>query len=172
MLGMLRDLVHHKNHADAALLRTIAGHEPAASDTGLRSLLHHVILANRYWLCVFLGHPFDIDRESQVPESLEAVATLYRDTHRRETEWVMGLRESDLQRMLATPYFPARSFSLPQALIQVCMHSQGHRAQCAARLRSLGGHPPATDFIVWLKDRPAADWSQGPFGGNSGSDQL
>jgi uncharacterized damage-inducible protein DinB len=160
MLGMLRDLVQHKNHADAVLLRAIAEHGPAASDTELRGLLHHVILANRYWLFLFLGHTFDIDRESQVPESLQAVATLYRDTHSRETEWIMGLRESDLQRTLVSPFFPDRSFSLPQALIQVCMHSHGHRAQCATRLRSLGANPPAADFIVWLKDRPAADWPQ------------
>jgi uncharacterized damage-inducible protein DinB len=156
MLGMLQDLVQHKNHANEVLLRAITEHEPAASDTELRRLLHHVILANRFWLFLFLDHPFDVDRESQVPESLQAVATLYRKTHKQESEWIIGLRESDLQRTLATPFIPDRSFSLPQALMQVCMHSHGHRAQCATRLRSLGGNPPATDFILWLKDRPAA----------------
>jgi hypothetical protein len=70
MLGMLRDLVQYKNYSDAALLRAIAEHEPAASDPELRSLLRHVILANRYWLLLFLGHPFDIHRESHVPDSL------------------------------------------------------------------------------------------------------
>jgi uncharacterized damage-inducible protein DinB len=39
------------------------------------------------------------------------------------------------------------------------MHSHGHRAQCATRLRLLGGTPPAMDFILWLKDRPVPDWS-------------
>jgi uncharacterized damage-inducible protein DinB len=160
MLGMLRDLVQHKNHANAVLLRAIAEHEPAAGDTELRRLLHHIILANRFWLFLFLGHPFDVDWESQVPESLQAVATLYRETNRQETEWIIELRESDLRRTLVTPFIPDRSFSLPQALMQVCMHSHGHRAQCATRLRSLGGNPPATDFIVWLKDRPAANWSR------------
>ena len=43
-------------------------------------------------------------------------------------------------------------------MMQVAMHSLGHRAQCATRLRALGGNPPNTDFILWLKERPAADW--------------
>ena len=38
------------------------------------------------------------------------------------------------------------------------MHSYGHRAQCATRLRQLGGIPPQMDFVMWLKDRPAPDW--------------
>jgi uncharacterized damage-inducible protein DinB len=38
------------------------------------------------------------------------------------------------------------------------MHSHGHRAQCAAMLRELGGTPPAMDFITWLAGRPAAEW--------------
>jgi uncharacterized damage-inducible protein DinB len=42
-----------------------------------------------------------------------------------------------------------------QAIVQVCMHSQGHRAQCAKMLRRLGGAPPMTDFILWLANRAA-----------------
>jgi uncharacterized damage-inducible protein DinB len=43
--------------------------------------------------------------------------------------------------------------------MQVVMHSQSHRGQCASRLRAAGGQPPTLDFIVWLKDRPAPVWS-------------
>jgi uncharacterized damage-inducible protein DinB len=39
--------------------------------------------------------------------------------------------------------------------MQVCLHSHGHRAQAAKMLRRLGGEPPATDFILWLANRPA-----------------
>ena len=54
---------------------------------------------------------------------------------------------------------PGGSCSIAQAYLQVCLHSQGHRSQCASRLRALGGQPPVTDFIVWLTDRPQAQWS-------------
>jgi len=60
--------------------------------------------------------------------------------------------------MLETPFIAGSSFSISEALIQVCMHSHGHRAQCATGLGLLGGAPPAMDFILWLKEHPTPDW--------------
>jgi uncharacterized damage-inducible protein DinB len=46
---------------------------------------------------------------------------------------------------------------------QVVMHSQGHRAQNALRLRALGGAAPLTDYILWiLNDRPTPVWTDAP----------
>jgi uncharacterized damage-inducible protein DinB len=158
MLAMLHDLVQHKHHANAALLSSIAAHEKAAADPELRRLLHHIILANRFWLALFTGSDFDEAKEGVLPESLRAVESLYRDVSNREAFWIGGLQASDLERNLATPFIPDRSFSVAQALIQVCLHSHGHRAQCAVKLRELGGNPPPMDFITLLEKRPAADW--------------
>ena len=158
MLGMLRDLVHHKAWASAALLHAIRNNETAAADENLRGQLHHIILANRFWLLSCLGQAFDIETESPVPESLDAIADHYRTTHTREWEWIGHAVESDLARVLDDPLIPGGRCSVAQAYMQVCMHSHGHRAQCAKLLRSLGGKPPATDFILWLKDRPAPNW--------------
>jgi uncharacterized damage-inducible protein DinB len=155
---MLQDLVRHKNYANAALLNAIAVDERASVDPELRRLLHHIILANRFWVSLFVGNSFEVDNESKVPESFQAVSTLYRETHELETPWVTGLQNPDLDRVVVTPFIPDRSFSVAQALMQVCLHSHGHRAQCGAMLRALGGNPPPTDFIVWLKERPDADW--------------
>jgi len=79
----------------------------------------------------------------------------FRKTHDRELAWISGAQQGDLDRELETPFMPGRKFSLAQAVIQVCLHSQGHRAQCAGRLRALGGVPPAMDFMLWLQERPA-----------------
>src|SRR6266852_1321472 len=153
MLSILQDLVQHKGHANAALLKAIREQGEAAQDAELRKLLHHIILANRFWLGLFLARPFSFEKESQLPESLEAIAGQYRETHDEEMAWLSQLRQPDLDRMVDTPFIPGRSFSVSQGLMQVCMHSHGHRAQCASRLRSLGGTPPAMDFITWLKER-------------------
>jgi len=80
MLAMLQDLVHHKNYANSALLNAIAENEQASADTELRHLLHHILLANRFWVALSARQPFDLDNESRVPESLQAIATLYRET--------------------------------------------------------------------------------------------
>jgi uncharacterized damage-inducible protein DinB len=160
MLAMLQDLVDHKNYANAVLVSAIAEHEPASTDPEVLHLLHHIILANRFWVALFQGQPFDIDDESKVPESLGGVAALYRETQEREIQWMNGIHEHDLDRVVATAFLPDRTLALAQALMQVCLHSHGHRAQCAARLRALGGNPPPTDFIVWLEHRPAPNWSE------------
>ena len=159
MLALLQDLVRHKGFANAAILRSTRNHAPAAQDNELRKLLHHVILADRYWLSLILTRPFHLEEESQVPAKLETVLNLFRDTHAAELEWISNAREPDLARTVETPFIPGRGFSVAEAIMQVSMHSQGHRAQCAMRLRQLGGNSIATDFILWLKERPEADWS-------------
>jgi uncharacterized damage-inducible protein DinB len=158
MIDLLHDLIRHKAYANAALLKAIRRHEPAAQDPELRKLLHHIILADRFWLLLTLGRTFLQEEESPVPESLEAIAARYRETHTQELDWWSRLRESDLARTLETSFIPGHRYSIAQAAMQVCMHSHGHRAQCAARLRLLGGTPPAMDFVLWLKERPAPDW--------------
>jgi uncharacterized damage-inducible protein DinB len=158
MLDLFHDLVQHKGYANASLLKAIHQHEPAAQDLELRKLLHHILLANRFWFSLSIDRPFSRDEESRLPESLEAIASRYRETHLQELEWITRLQEQDMARMLESPLIPGRRFSVEQAAMQVCMHSHGHRAQCAIRLRQLGGTPPATDFIYWLMERPAPDW--------------
>jgi uncharacterized damage-inducible protein DinB len=155
---MLQDLIYHKWYANASLIKAIRGHEPAAQDPELRKNFHHILLANRYWLLLSLGLPFVVEEESKIPESIETIAAQYRGTHEQEMKWISQIQEPDLARILESPFIPGHSCSVAQALMQVCLHSQGHRAQCATRLRLLGGAPPTLDFILWLKERPAPDW--------------
>jgi hypothetical protein len=71
MLEMLQDLIHHKGYANASLVKAIQQNEAAAQDVELRKTLHHIILANRFWLLLILGLPFAVEEESRIPESLE-----------------------------------------------------------------------------------------------------
>jgi len=73
------------------------------------------------------------------------------------------LKKTDQARMeeiIEVPWFkPPARISVRQALTQAAMHSHYHRGQNATLLRELGGVPPMTDFMVWLKDgQPAARW--------------
>jgi uncharacterized damage-inducible protein DinB len=158
MLVMLQDLIHHKWYANASMIKAIRGSETAAQDVELQKILHHILLANRYWLLLSLGLPFVVEEESRIPDSLDAIAAQYRGTQEQEMKWISQVQEPDLARILESPFIPDHSCSVAQALMQVCLHSQGHRAQCATRLRLLGDAPPTLDFILWLKERPAADW--------------
>jgi uncharacterized damage-inducible protein DinB len=158
MLEMLRDLVDHKGHANAAMLTAIRKKAAAASDPELWDLLHHVLLANRFWLLSVLELPFVLEDESRPVASFGALVQRYARTQSQEATWLGTATPSDLDRLLKNPFIPNGECSVAQAFMQVCMHSHGHRAQAAKLLRRHGGTPPATDFILWLTKRPAAEW--------------
>ena len=152
------DLFAHKGHADASMLAAIRLHPEAALDGELRTLLHHMLVASRFWLLTIAGEPFDGDSEMRVPDSLAALVETFRTTHERERAWLAGATEESLTRVLESALIPGGRCRVSDALLQVCLHSQGHRAQCAKRLRALGGQPPMTDFILWVVERPAPAW--------------
>jgi uncharacterized damage-inducible protein DinB len=158
MLAMIQDLVCHKWHANATLLGAIMHNGLAAQDEELRRLFHHVLIANRYWLLVILQKEFTRDEEARIPATTDDLIAKYKETEILEMEWLSRCNESDMESAVQTAFLSGQSFSVAQAMMQVSMHSLGHRAQCATRLRSLGGTPPTTDFILWLKDRPGPEW--------------
>ena len=158
MNDTLHDLVLHKWYANARFLRAMRERPEAANDQQLLELMHHVLVANRFWVRLSRGVPFDLERERIVPESLEALVAQFRDTHTEEADWLAMVAESDLAKQLQTPFMPGRSFSVEQGIVQICLHSHGHRAQGAVRLRQLEVKPPTLDFVKWLMDRPAAQW--------------
>lgn len=154
------DLIAHKGYADAELLKAIRQHPTASTDVALRTLLHHLLVSNRFWLLSIMGEAFHADVETRVPDSLDALIASFRDTHARELEWLSRSTADAFSKTLESPLIPGGRCAVSDALLQVCLHSQGHRAQCAKMLRALGGVPPATDFILWLVDRRSPSWPE------------
>ena len=138
MLSTIEELVRHKGWANTNLLRAIEEHPAAAEDEELRKMLHHIVVSNRFWLFAILGRPFAREAEMQVPARLTGVIERFKETELLESQWLTTASEPDLERIL-----PTRSsrlgidVSVMQALLQICLHTQGHRSQCAARLRAL-----------------------------------
>jgi uncharacterized damage-inducible protein DinB len=153
MLEMLRDLIGHNGYANAALLTVIRQNPTAASDPELWGLLHHILLANRFWLLTVLGLPFVRGDEDRLSSSFDALIHRYATTQGQEAAWLETAREDDLARILENPLIPNGKCSVAQAFVQVCMHSHGHRAQAAKLLRRQGSVPPTLDFILWLSIR-------------------
>lgn len=154
MLDTIRDLFRHQAWADTAILAAVRKQDGAAEDAALRRTLHHIVLVQRVFLSVFLGRAFDLEAELRSPASFDALEALFREAHREELAFVDALDDAGLARTVPLPWIEGLRPSVEQALMQVVMHSQSHRGQCAAALRALGGEPPMTDFIIWLKDRP------------------
>jgi uncharacterized damage-inducible protein DinB len=154
MLVLLRELVEHKGHANAALLQAIRQNDRAADDAEIRQLLHHILLANRFWLLTILGLPFAPESESRQARSFDELIERYAGTQAQESAWLDGATEADPERVLKHALIPSGQCSVAHAFVQVCMHSHGHRAQCAKLLRRHGVQPPTADFILWVTKNP------------------
>lgn len=155
MLSLLRDLVVHKGHANRTILAAIAEHPVAKGDPEIVELLHHILVANRFWYTLWVGEPFNAEREFEKSESLAELLQRYEALQALEESWVGALSAADLSRTLETPHIPGGRCSLAEGVMQVVLHSQGHRAQLAKMLRAQGGTPPMTDFILWVAQREA-----------------
>lgn len=158
MLGMLRDLVAHKGHANAALLGAAAQEARTASDGEVLNLLHHVLIANRFWICAVRRVPFVAEQETGTARSWDGLVEAYRKTHEEESAWLSAATEADCAAILEHPLIPGGQCTVAQAFLQVCLHSQGHRAQLAKLLRGHDVAPPQGDFILWLTSRAEPKW--------------
>lgn len=156
--AIIEDLLRHKWHANAAYLAAVCRNEAARQDEEMRKALHHILVSNRFWLFLILGKEFDREREMRVPDALDFLVERYRETAALELEWVARCEDAELSRQVATPRLPGQAFSVEEVLMQICLHSHGHRAQLAGKLRDVGVTPPATDFVLWLNGRPAPEW--------------
>lgn len=156
MMTMIDQLIRHKWWANSGLLRAIEQHQPAAEDEELRKLLHHILVANRYWLLLILGKPFLDEEEKHVPETFEKILDRFNQTERVEMDWLSRLGAPDLDCLLQPRALPGVHISVAQAVVQVSLHSHGHRAQCATRLRALGGTPTPMDFVLSIKGQAAS----------------
>ena len=158
---MIHSLVRHQAWADAAVLQAARTHAGAKNDERIRWILHHMVLVQQAFLSVFLERPLDMQKfqkEMQKIPEFHDIERRFQASHAEELAFVSALTEAELGRPIDVPWIPNLRLTLEEGLMQVVMHSQGHRAQCLSRLREIGGTPPTLDFILWIKDRPGPVW--------------
>ena len=154
MIELLKSLAEHMAWADMALLKAIAAHDGAFDDEEVRKWLHHILVVQRFFLSLFQHSAFDREREGQVPGTMEEMERRFEEAHANSAAYAARLDETELARTIEFPVPAFKDFRPPvrDALMQVMMHSEHHRAQVAMRLRALGGKPPVLDYIVWIRD--------------------
>jgi uncharacterized damage-inducible protein DinB len=158
MLPLIGELFDHQAWADATMLAAIRACPAAYENDKVRKTLHHIVMVQRAFLSIFLKRAFDMPAELEPPDSLDAFCARFRETHTEALTFVNDVDDQALTRVVETPWLPGAKLTLAEAMMQVVMHSQWHRGQCASRLSEAGATPPTLDFIVWLKDRPAPVW--------------
>ncbi len=165
-LGDLRDLYQHMEWADAAVWRAVLTSPEACADQKLKEYFYHLHLVQRAFLRAWRGEPrettyptFDDGHElmlwgrSYFGDVFEHFETLTDEqlSQPAQLPWA-DIVEKELGRK-------PEMLSVAEMMLQVPMHSQYHRGQINARLRTVGGEPPRVDYIVWVwLGRPEADW--------------
>lgn len=159
MTTYLHELYSHQEWADAEHWRAFEAYPAALADRAIRDRLHHIHLVQSAFLWVVGPRTaqFTISKVEDYPEmaDLKAFARKY------HSDMYATLGAMDEERlMVEVPWFtPPLKIAVRHALTQAAMHSHYHRGQNAIRLRELGGAPPGTDFIEWLRrGQPAAQW--------------
>ena len=162
MSTYLDELYAHQEWADAEHWRGFESHPAALADKAIRERLLHIHLVQHGFLWVTSAQ-----RPEFVFKKLDDFASI-EDLKKYGQQGLVELSEllkktdaGRMDEMIEVPWFkPALQISVRQALTQAAMHSHYHRGQNATRLRELGGVPPGTDFIEWLRQgKPAALWS-------------
>lgn len=159
MHGALTDLFAHQAWADAEHWRSISGHPGALDDPELQERLRHIALVQAIFLDVLRGQVPRLPPPGEAPSMTELLRGVRR-YHDEAADFVAGAQPR-LAELVQLPWFEEPACRLPvgEALLQVALHSHGHRAQNALRLRALGGEAPTTDYVVWVwKGRPAPAW--------------
>jgi uncharacterized damage-inducible protein DinB len=154
MVEMIRALYHHMAWADRQMLGAISAHAAAADDEELRRTLHHIVIVQRFFLSQLLRRGFEVEKERVVPSTIEALESVFRETHAEELAYVDAVDAAALTPVIEVGPLAGIHPTASDLMMQVVMHSQHHRGQVASRLRILGGMPPTVDYILWLKDRP------------------
>ena len=156
----LNELFAHQEWADAEHWRAFEAHPPALEDKAIRErLLHiHQVQHGFFWIAGPRTSGFEFKKLEDFPAMADLKAYA-RQGNADLQQLLKSTNETALEELIEVPWFRELKISRGHAFLQVAMHSHYHRGQNATRLRELGGVPPMTDFIVWLKDgKPCARW--------------
>ncbi|HTQ58248.1 MAG TPA: DinB family protein [Bryobacteraceae bacterium] len=154
MIPMFQSLWTHLVWADHAILKTVSGQEGAAADSEIRKWLHHIVTVQQFFLALFQGQPFDMERFRREPGGMDELGQLFEAAHADGAAFTSHLDDAALARTIEFPVPAFKDFhpSVRDGLMQVIMHSEHHRAQVSQRVRALGGKPPVLDYIAWIRD--------------------
>lgn len=157
----LEELYAHQEWADAEHWRAFEAYSAALEDKAIRERLLHIHQVQHafLWITGPKTSGFTIKKLEDFATMAE-VKKYAQQYHTAVADLLRGLRQDKLEEVVEAPWFtPPVKLSRRHALTQAAMHSHYHRGQNATRLRELGGAPPLTDFIIWLrKGQPAAQW--------------
>jgi uncharacterized damage-inducible protein DinB len=123
------------------------------SHGSIQQTLGHIYIAERLW------YKRTVDPELTMPlmfnASLEAITLDWPNLQAKWQAWADSLADQDTERIVSYKLMNGNPMETPAShiVLHVVNHATLHRGQVVGMLRQLGVAPPATDLIVYLRDR-------------------
>jgi uncharacterized damage-inducible protein DinB len=161
-LDEIHDLFAYDRWADRRILDAVDaldaeayGRALVSSFPSVRDTLVHALAARWVWLrrCTDTS-PAGMPQGWQ-GMGFEALGAAWQEVDAELAAFLAGLAETDLDRTLAYRDTRGRDFAQPlwQVLRHVVNHATYHRGQLVTLLRQVGAEPPATDMVVYHRER-------------------
>ncbi len=170
-IKILIELLNHMEWADSTVWKVIQKFPESENDKKLKDILIHYNTAQRLYLNVWKGLPFDRNNQPEL-NSLNLILQEFRSYYKGLNEFSNEMDKYDLNKVIDFPWAariekilgkkPAEA-NLAEMILQVAVHSSHHRGQLNKRLREIGSEPETIDFIAWIwLGKPAPEWGRFP----------
>jgi uncharacterized damage-inducible protein DinB len=147
----IRHLIAHCVWADRRMLRAAEANERLSADAELMRTLGHICAAEHRWLARMNGTKARVAVWPAL--SLEECLGLASESHGELESIAAGLTPEALARQIAYVNTAGESLqnSVEDILTHLAVHGAYHRGQLVKAIRRVGGVPPSTDYIVWVR---------------------
>ena len=151
MIHMLKRMEDYDRWASRRTLESVAA-LPEPSERAL-VLLSHLLASRLRWLGMIDGEDLGL-MDTWPRYSLAECTRLSGELEGRLRSRIDGLEKADLDKVVSytNPKGEYLEFKWGDTLLHSLLHSQYHRAQIASEVRSIGGQPASTDYIVMCKE--------------------
>jgi uncharacterized damage-inducible protein DinB len=160
----LRTLFEFNSWADkrtlescATLAREQFTRDLNSSFHSVRDTLVHIFGAERLWLERWQGQmPTALPWAPNFPDH-SSVSVRWSEVDRDLRQFVAGVTQEDVNRSFEVRTTSGGLYTQPlwQMMQHLANHGSYHRGQVATMLRQLGEEPPATDLILFYRERAA-----------------
>lgn len=150
---------NHRSLEAAAQLSADQFTKPLGSSfSSSRDTLMHICGAEWIWFERFQGRSHSAIPDFSAIQTVEALRGHWTPQEKALLEYVDGLTQSDLDRILEykTINFGVYTNPLWQSLQHLANHGTYHRGQIAAMIRQHGAKPIATDLMHFYRERATA----------------
>lgn len=168
-LEMMRSLFEYNEWANERILDAASKvsdeerrRKSDVSPLGVDETLAHLVGTQIFWLREWREPGSFTEEWFRGLDSFEGVRRGFATSHRETAEFLAGLWDGDMERIVTPPEWwgdtPGVRFPLWHIMIQVIQHSQQHRSEIAQAISGARSSPADLDYIDFAIQRNKAEW--------------